>query len=133
MYLCTAVINQTADKIMATQVKTVVPVDSISGMLGTRKNAVSKKAFVCNISKAGNVKSKGSYMYLSLRVNDRASKPGADEVLRREKFAAVVRATRARLVNPQQVPVDIAGFAAQKKYPTIYGYVFSKEWADYEG
>lgn len=117
---------------MATQVKTVVPVDSISGMLGTRKTAVSKKAFVCNISKAGNVKSKGSYMYLSVRVNDRASKPGTDELLRREKFAAVVRATRARMINPQKVPQDQAGFAAQKKYPTFYGYVFSLEWAAYE-
>lgn len=118
---------------MATQVKTVVPVDSISGMLGTRNAAVSKKAFICNVSKVGSVKTKGSYMYLSLRVNDRASEPSADELLRREKFAAVVRATRARLINPQQVPVDIAGFAKQKKYPTIYGYVFSLEWAEYEG
>lgn len=117
---------------MATQVKTVVPVDSISGMLGTRKNAISKKAFVCNISKTGNVKSKGSYMYLSLRVHDRASRPGADELQRRDKFAAVVRATRARLINPQQVPADMAGFAAQKKYPTFYGYVFSLEWAKYD-
>lgn len=118
---------------MATQVKTVVPVDSISGMLGTRKNAVSKKAFICNISKAGNVHSKGSYMFLSLRVNDRATKPGANELLQRDKFAAVVRATRARMINPQQIPVDQAAFAAQKKYPTYYGFIFSLEWAEYEG
>ena len=61
----------------------------------------------------------------------RSTKPGADELLRRDKFADVCRSTRARLINPQQVPIDQAGFAAQKKYATIWGYVFRQEWDKY--
>ena len=61
----------------------------------------------------------------------RSTKPGADELLRRDKFAAVCQSTRARLINPQQVPIDQAGFAAQKKYATIWGYVFKQEWDKY--
>ena len=61
----------------------------------------------------------------------RSTKPSADELLRRDKFAAVCKSTRARLINPQQVPIDQAGFAAQKKYATIWGYVFRQEWDKY--
>ena len=61
----------------------------------------------------------------------RSTKPGADELLRRDKFADVCRSTRQRLINPQQVPIDQAGFAAQKKYATIWGYVFKQEWDKY--
>lgn len=106
--------------------------DSISGMLGNRKNSLSKKAFICNISKRGGWKTKGGYMYLSLRVNDRMTPVGVDEINARTKFAAVVRSTRQRMMDPVQYPVDQVGFAKQDKYPTFYGYVFSQEWAAYQ-
>jgi hypothetical protein len=116
---------------MSTKLKTITPVDSISGMLGNRKTSLSKKAFICNISKRGGWKTKGAYMYLSLRVNDRLSPASTTEIAARTKFAAVVRSTRTRMMDPTQNPVDQVGFAKQDKYPTFYGYVFSQEWAAY--
>lgn len=113
---------------MSTQVKTVAPVDSISGMLGKRQDFVSKKAFICNVSKLGSWKTRGSYMYLSLRSNDRISPVSATETANRLKFAQCVVDTRTRMRDPQQLPVDQAAFASQKKYPTLYGYVFDQVW-----
>lgn len=106
--------------------------DSISGMLGNRKNSLSKKAFICNISKRGNVKTKGGYMYLSLRVNDRMTEMSVTEINHQTKFAAVVKSTRQRMTDPVQNPLDQVGFAKQNQYPTFYGYVFSQEWAAYQ-
>lgn len=117
---------------MSTKLKTITPVDSISGMLGNRKTSLSKKAFICNISKRGGWKTKGGYMYLSLRVNDRMTPMTVTEVGNQTKFAAVVRATRSRMTDPVQNPIDQVGFAKQDKYPTFYGYVFSQEWAAYQ-
>lgn len=114
---------------MSTQVKTVAPVDSISGMLGKRQDFVSKKAFICNVSKLGSWKTKGSYMYLSLRSNDRVSPVSANETATRQKFATCVANTRTVMRDPLQLPQLQAGFLAQKKYPTLYGYVFSVEYA----
>lgn len=114
---------------MATQVKTVTPVDSISGMLGKREDFVSKKAFICNVSKRGNVKTKGAYMYLSLRSKDRTTPVGPTEIAHRTKFATCVANTRQAMKDPQQLPQLQADFANQKKYPTFYGYVFFVEWA----
>ena len=54
-----------------------------------------------------------------------------DELNRRAKFAAVVQATQKRLINPTQNAIDQVGFAAQKRYATMYGYVFRQEWDAY--
>lgn len=116
---------------MATIVKTIAPVDSISGMLGSRDKTISKKAIICNISKIGNVHSKGAYMYLSVRQNDRVAPVTTGEINQRQKFTAVVRAVRSRLKDAEFVAPDMAGFAAQDKYPTLYGYVFSQVWENY--
>jgi hypothetical protein len=113
---------------MSTIVKTVTPVDSISGMLGSRDKFVSKKAFICNVSKAGSWKTKGSYMYLSLRSVSRNTPVSATETAQRIKFGQCVNDTRTRMRDPQQLAIDQANFAAQKKYPTLYGYVFSQVW-----
>lgn len=115
---------------MATIIKTIAPVDSISGMIGKRKDYVSKKAIICNISKRGNVKSKGSYMYLSVRANDRMAPYTNEERNRQQLFAQTVRDTYARMKNAEFAAQDMAGFAAQDKYPTLYGYVFSLVWDD---
>ncbi len=46
-----------------------------------------------------------------------------------ERFAEAVRATRTRLGDPNQRTADIAAFKKQTRYPTLYGYVFSLEYA----
>lgn len=114
---------------MATQIKTLAPVDSISGMIGQRKDSVSKKAIICNVSKRGNIKTRGSYMFLSLRTKDRTSPISGAELANQQKFATCVRNTYAAMIDPNQLPTLQVGFGAQKVYPTFYGYVFSLEWA----
>ena len=60
---------------------------------------------------------------------ERSTPVSATETAHRLKFANCVANTRTRMLDPNQLPSDQAAFAAQKKYPTLYGYVFSQEWA----
>ena len=53
------------------------------------------------------------------------------EINQRQKFSAVSKATLARLKNAEFVAADMAAFAAQTKYSTLRGYVFSQEWEAY--
>ena len=50
---------------------------------------------------------------------------------RNAKFAAVARATSARLNDAQQKIQDQAAFNAQSKYTTLFGYVFHVLWNSY--
>ena len=59
----------------------------------------------------------------------RTTSVSAAEAAQRSKFATCVKNTRTRMLDPIQLATDQAAFAAQKKYPTLYGYVFSQEWA----
>lgn len=59
----------------------------------------------------------------------RSTPVSATETAARIKFATCCANTRTRMKDPVQLAVDQAAFAAQKKYPTLYGYVFSQEWA----
>ena len=60
---------------------------------------------------------------------ERKTPVSAAETAARIKFATCVTNTRTRMKDPVQLALDQAAFAAQKKYPTLYGYVFSQEWA----
>lgn len=51
-----------------------------------------------------------------------------DELARQEKFASVVKRTRTRLQDSEQMAADQAAFAAQTKYKTLWQYVFNQEW-----
>lgn len=117
---------------MPKYLKTLAPVDSMSGMVGKRDETVSDKAFIVNVRKVGNVKNGGRpYMYFSLRQNDRNLETHpitVKEAAARQKFTQAVEATRARLIDPTKMAADQAAFLAQDKYPTIYGFVFSQEY-----
>jgi hypothetical protein len=116
---------------MAKVLRTLAPVDSMSGMVGKRDETVSNKAFIVNLKKQGGWKMKGApFMYFSLRQNDRLSSPSIDEKKARQNFAAAVRATYDRMVDPTKLPADQAAFIKQTKYPTFYGYVFSVVYAE---
>lgn len=115
---------------MAKILKTLSPVDSISGMIGKRNETVSDKAFIVNVKKVGGKKHGGApFMYFSLRVNDRLTKPSTNELLNRQKFKDAVAGTHERMINPEYVQIDRANFNKQTKYPTFYGYVFSVVYA----
>lgn len=114
---------------MAKILRTLAPVDSMSGMVGKREETTSNKAFIINLKKVGGWKLKGApFMYFSLRQNDRKTNPSSSELLHRQKFAQCVADTRARMLDPQKIPGDQLGFKNQTKYSTLYGYVFDQVW-----
>lgn len=114
---------------MAKILRTLAPVDSMSGMVGKRDETTSNKAFIINLKKQGGWKIKGApFMYFTLRQNDRITKPSPSELEHRQKFATCVANTREAMLDPQQLPTLQLGFKEQTKYPTFYGYVFSVEW-----
>lgn len=49
------------------------------------------------------------------------------------KFTRVVTATRARMVNPEQMDADQIAFRNQTKYSTMFGFLFHLEWAKDNG
>ena len=51
---------------------------------------------------------------------------------RQAKFRAVVTATKERMQDPTKQPIDKAGFAAQTKYKTLWGYCFKLEWLAFD-
>lgn len=118
---------------MAKFLKTLAPVDSMSGMVGKREETVSSKAFIINVKKVGSWKIKGApFMYFSVRQNDRMTPVKENELAARAKFKDVVIATRQRMLDPNHADMDQLQFSRQTKYPTLYGYVFSQVWAEYE-
>ena len=56
----------------------------------------------------------------------RKSKPSTAELLNRQKFKDVAAAARERMINPEFVQIDHAGFNKQTKYTTLWGYVFNE-------
>lgn len=120
---------------MAGIVKTIAPVDSISGMIGKRSTFVSDTAMIVNVRAAGrSMRFDGRpYMYLSVRKNNRVSPLSQDELAKQEKFAAVASQTRAAMKDPSQVMTLQAEFKAQSKYKTFYSFVWNKKWNAYEG
>ncbi|MGN1239956.1 MAG: hypothetical protein ACI4TV_03670 [Paludibacteraceae bacterium] len=65
----------------------------------------------------------------TVKYGKRTTAVTADEQAQREKFAAVVKATQARMQDPVQAAQDQLAFAAQSKYKSLYKYVFNQEWA----
>ncbi len=53
----------------------------------------------------------------------------AEAKARQEKFKRVAQATRARMADETKQAADLAAFNAQRKYPTIYGFIFGDEYA----
>lgn len=133
LYLCTAFLTCNAPIIMAKIFKTIAPVDSMSGMIGSRAANLSGKAFIANIRKRGGNWNDGNpFQYFSLLTRTTASaRPTQAMKDHRAKFAAVVQATYARMINPNQMPIDQQNFKAQTKYKTLYSYIFNLEWAAY--
>lgn len=111
---------------MAKILRTLAPVDSMSGMVGKRDETTSNKAFIINVKKVGGWKMKGApFMYFSLRQNDRITKPSTAEIAGRERFAQAAKAASQRLMNPEFIQKDQHDFSKQDKYTSLYGYVFA--------
>ena len=133
LYLCTAFGHIQRAIIMPKIIKTIAPIDSISGMIGNREGNLCGKAIIANIRKNGGQKYEGKpHQYFSVSTRSTATTNLTDAIiLRRIKFGAVVRATYARLADPAQASQDMVNFKNQTKYKTMYSYIFNLEWNAY--
>lgn len=133
LYLCTAFGHIQRPIIMPKSIKTIAPIDSISGMIGSREGNMCGKAIIANIRKSGGQKFEGKpHQYFSVSTRSTAMlHPTEDVLLHRAKFKAVCASTRSRMADPSQAAADMAAFKAQTKYKTIYSYIFNLEWRAY--
>ena len=90
------------------------PIKDICGKIG--KNATM------GFAHRGNTK-------YTVRYGKRSTPVGSAEAAHRQKFSAAVKATRQRMLDSQQNAADKIAFAQQKKYKTLYQYVFNSEMA----
>lgn len=133
LYLCTAFGHIQRPIIMPKSIKTIAPIDSISGMIGSRKANMCGKAIIANIRKSGGQKFEGKpHQYFSVSTRSTAmAVPSEKVLLHRAKFKAVSASTRSRMADSSHAAADMAAFKAQTKYKTFYSYVFNLEWKAY--
>ena len=73
---------------------------------------------------------KQSKRNFTVEYGKRSTPVSASEVAHRTKFATCCANTRARMIDPVQLPADQAAYALVKnQYPSLYAYVFNQEWA----
>lgn len=133
LYLCTAFGHIQRPIIMPKIMKTIAPIDSISGALGNRENNLCGKVVIANVRKQGGNKHDGKpFQYFSVLTRTTAMlNPTENVMAQRAKFAAVCQSTRSRMADPSQAAADMVAFKSQTKYKTLYSYVFNLEWKAY--
>ena len=111
---------------MPKYIKTIAPVDSMSGKFGARKDNISGKTIIANVRKAKSNTNEGRpYMYFSVLTKTTASK-SVNSLAWRNRFAQICAATRLRLEDPAHISQDQAAFHAQTKYKTLYSFVWNQ-------
>lgn len=133
LYLCTAFGQIQRHIIMPKSIKTIAPIDSISGMIGSRQGNLCGKAIIANIRTKGGNKFDGKpHQYFSVSTRSTATTNVTPSIeAHRVKFAAVAASTRSRMADPSQAAQDMVNFKNQTKYKTMYSYVFNLEWDAY--
>lgn len=135
LYLCTAFGHIQRPIIMPKIMKTIAPIDSISGALGNRENNLCGKVVIANVRKQGGNKHDGKpFQYFSVLTRTTAMLNPTEKVLvLRAKFSAVSRLVRTRMADASQAAQDMAAYRAQTKYKTLYSFVWHLVWSSYEG
>ena len=100
------------------KVEYVAPVDAVHGKLskGDRYGFARRK-------KPNNAGERPNFTFVHTK---RTSAPSQEEINRRNAFKQAAKATRARLMDPDQSLTDQIAFTQQTKYKTIYAYVFNQ-------
>ena len=99
------------------KVEYAFPVDKIHGK-------------VAKSHKIGFAHRRASKRNYSVEYGKRSTPATSSEIAHRTKFATCVANTRTRMMDPMQLPIDQAAYAAVKnQYPSFYAYVFNLEWA----
>ena len=114
--------------------KTIAPVDSLSGMFGKRSHSIAGKAIIANIRKKGGAWNEGApFMYFSVLTKSTAMAHPSQSILDlRAKFKAVAHGTNSRLADPNQMPLDQLAFKGQTKYKTLRQYVWHLVSEEYD-
>lgn len=110
--------------IMAGKIQYIAPVDTVSGMFGKREHSLSGKAIISNVRRKASQKNPGGLMYFSV-LTKTTYKGTQNQTEWQNKFGQIAVATRARLEDPQFMASDLAAFAKQTKYVTLYSFVWS--------
>ena len=106
----------------------VMPIEAVIGKMAPSDQKVNKQnaGFKCFV---GYQLGHSVFNRYQVRSNPRKSDPKQEELNRRKNFGEVVKATRARMLDPDQSLADMIAFEKQTKYKTLYAYVFNQEWA----
>ena len=89
------------------------------------------KAFRGKICKHTDIiyKKMGNTAFTSQICNPRTKPFSAEELARQDKFKTAATTVRTILADATQRAAAEAGFKAQSKYTTLYGFVFAREYA----
>lgn len=103
----------------------VMPVEAIIGKIAPadQKVSTSNPGFKCFV---GYQRGNGIFNRYQVKKNPRLRAYEQDELNRQKAFADAVKATRQRLLDPDQNLTDQIAFSKQSKYKTLYSYVFNQ-------
>lgn len=120
--------------IMAKLIKTIAPIDSLSGMFGKRSHSISSKAVIANVRKRGGAWIDGQpYMYFSVLTKSTYSdKPTSAMIDAQVRFREIAQGVRNRLADPNQAPLDQMAFKDQTKYKTLRQFVWHLVSEEYD-
>ena len=105
----------------------VMPIEAVVGKMAPTDQKVTKEnaGFKCFV---GYQVGRSVFNRYQVRCNPRSTAVKQEELNRRKNFGDVVKATRARMIDPDQSLADMIAFEKQTKYKTLYAYVFNQEW-----
>lgn len=110
----------------------VMPVEAIVGKMAPSDQKVNRAnaGFKCFV---GYQVGRSVFNRYQVRSKPRSKDFSQEELNRWKLFGDVVKATRERLINPDQSLVDQLAYSKQTKYKTLYAYVFNQEYAKKKG
>lgn len=110
----------------------VMPVEAIVGKMAPSDQKVNRAnaGFKCFV---GYQVGRSVFNRYQVRSKPRSKDFSQEEQNRWKLFGDVVKATRERLMSPDQSLADQLAYSKQTKYKTLYAYVFNQEYAKKKG
>ncbi len=104
------------------------PIKSVSGKLCKQHHVIH----CIRVAPTNNQSMIDNPQYTSWRdPNKRVAQTAAQKAWQ-SMFGSISSATRARMLNPEMIDTDLAGYAAQTKYKSLYSYVWNQVRKDME-
>ncbi len=105
---------------MSTRIKPNMWIDEMSGMTCNKDN---NGPIFRTMSASGRI-------YVSHIHSDRTAPATAGELAQRERFKTVAAAVKAVMEDVEQLAAYVPKFKAQRKYPTLRGFIFAEKMAE---